>query len=307
MDEYLLGVVAAFTGAILFAVTNIMYKKLSDRVSIVDIILTRAWISIPLAILLILPPFNPEGFVITQSGVIVLTFSMFVGMILGDTFYFMSQNRIGVSRAYPIASSYPLLVYLLAAMFLGEPVILSRVVGVILVVIGVGLIGFEQKRNDPKGDIGSKSVRMLGFILALLTIVTWSLSDVTLQVGLVDMDAIDANFVRILVGSLMITPGIIYRKETREWTRNRRLLTTLLITGFLGYGLTMLLMTIAVSYIGATVNSVILAAAPLISTPVSILFTDETTNMLLVIGTLLSFVGVVLVVFAPQLDCTGLI
>ncbi len=299
MDEYMLGVLAALIGAVFFAVTNIVYKQLSDRVSVIDILLTRVWISVPLAFVLLLPQFNPDGIGFTQSGVLLQIFSMFIGMLMGDAFYFMSQNRIGVSRAYPIAMAYPLLVYALAAMFLGEPVIISRVIGAVMVVTGVGLIGYEQNIDVSKTDAENRDIRLVGFILAILTIIAWSLSDVTLQMGLVNMDAVDTNFVRIIAGSVMITPGVFYGKSKRGWTRNRRLLSILLLSGFIGYGLTMLLMSVAVSYIGATINSVILAASPLISTPISLIFTEEKATVLLVIGTVLSFVGVALVVLAP--------
>ena len=291
-----MGILAAFLAAALFAVTNIAYKQLSDRVSVVDIIITRVWVSIPLASVLLLPQFNPGGVVITQNGLIILTVSMFLGMILGDTLYFMSQNRIGVSRAYPIASSYPLLVYVLAALFLGEPVFFSRVMGAIMVVVGVGLIGAEQSDDEIQLEMKRNNHRLAGFILALFTIVAWALSEVSLQVGLSDMDPIDSNFVRIITGLLMVTPGVFYRKANRKWLNDHKLVSKVLLTGFLGFGVTMVLMTFAVNYIGATVNSIILAAAPLISTPISIIFTEEEWSRPVILGTILSFVGVVFVV-----------
>jgi drug/metabolite transporter (DMT)-like permease len=299
MDEYLVGILAAFLAAALFAITNIAYKQLSDRVSVVDIIITRVWISIPLALVLLLPQFNPGGVVITQNGLIILTISMFLGMILGDALYFMSQNRIGVSRAYPIASSYPLLVYVLAATFLGEPVFFTRVLGAIMVVVGVGMIGAEQRDDDIQSETAQNNYRLLGFILALFTIVAWALSEVSLQVGLSDMDPIDSNFVRVIAGSMMVTPGVFYRKANRMWLNDHKLISKVLLIGFLGFGVTMVLMTFAVSYVGATLNSIILAAAPLISTPISIAFTEEEWNKLVLLGTILSFVGIVLVVLAP--------
>ena len=299
MDEYLVGILAALLAAALFAITNIAYKQLSDSVSVIDIIITRVWVSVPLASVLLLPQFNPGGVVITQNGLIILTISMFLGMILGDSLYFMSQNRIGVSRAYPIASSYPLLVYILAAMFLGEPVFFSRVMGAIMVVVGVGLIGAEQRDDEIQLETTRNNHQLVGFILALFTIVAWALSEVSLQVGLSDMDPIDSNFVRIIAGSMMVTPGVFYRKANRKWLNDHKLVSKVLLTGFLGFGVTMVLMTFAVSYVGATLNSIILAAAPLISTPVSIVFTEEEWNKLVLLGTILSFVGVVLVVLVP--------
>jgi len=58
----------------------------------------------------------------------------------------------------------------------------------------------------------------------------------------------------------------------------------------------MLLMTFAVDIVGATVNSVMLAAAPLIGAPMSIFYLKERVTMSVVIGTLLAFFGVILVI-----------
>jgi len=51
-----------------------------------------------------------------------------------------------------------------------------------------------------------------------------------------------------------------------------------------------------VDFIGATVNSVILAAAPLVGTPISIAVLDEKAPRLIVAGTILAVLGVALVV-----------
>jgi drug/metabolite transporter (DMT)-like permease len=70
----------------------------------------------------------------------------------------------------------------------------------------------------------------------------------------------------------------------------------MLLTGFIGFSVTLVLFTFAVAYVGATVNSVILAAAPLVGTPISIAVLDEEAPRLIVAGTILAVLGVALVV-----------
>ena len=112
--DYFIGIMASVGTAALFAISSVFIRKIDDRVSTLEIVATRVWISLPLAALFLLPPFNPNGFVMTIDALIIHAFSMFVGMVIGDALYFASQSRIGVSRSLPIASSYPLMVYILA-------------------------------------------------------------------------------------------------------------------------------------------------------------------------------------------------
>jgi drug/metabolite transporter (DMT)-like permease len=294
--NYLIGIIASLATAALFAITNVLYRKLDDRVSTLEIVATRAWVSLPFAAFFVLPMFNADGFVMTTEALLIQAFSMFVGIAIGDILYFMSQSRIGVSRALPITASYPLMVYVLAVVFVDELVLPSRVIGIFMVVVGVGLIAYDQNRESiDLFDADRRSV-LLGLVFALLTIVAWALSDVSLQIGLVGVDPIDTNFVRMALGSAFLLPALPYSKKQGTSLKNPRLLSIILLLGILGYGLPMLLMTFAVDIVGATVNSVMLAAAPLIGAPMSIFYLKEKATISVVIGTLLAFAGVVLVI-----------
>jgi drug/metabolite transporter (DMT)-like permease len=292
---YILGVLASISTAALFAATNVVYKKLGDRISPLEIVITRSLVSLPLAIVLVLPPFNPDGISISPEGFLFLAFSMVIGLVIGDLLYFESQERIGVSRAFPISASYPLLVYLLAALFLDEPVLPTRVLGAIMVIVGVGLITRDQHKQA-KNSIEDREKIIIGVVFALITFVAWALSDVTLQVGLVDIDPLDANFIRIIIGVVVFLPAMPHAGRDSVLRTDRKLLGIVLLTGFIGFGVTLVLFTYAVAYIGATVNSVILAASPLVSTPIAIAVLNEKATGHVIIGTILAFLGVTLVV-----------
>lgn len=295
---YVLGVLASIATSILFASTNVVYKKLGDRITTLEIVATRTFVSLPLAVILVLPPFNPDGIFLTVEGVVILAISMIIGLVIGDFLYFESQERIGVSRAFPIAASYPLLVYLLAALFLAEPVYPLRVFGAIMVVVGVGLITHDQNIQAKNSLDEDKRNIIIGVLFALITFVAWALSDLTLQVGLQDIDPLDANFVRIIVATVIFLPAVSKSGGKSQLRTDRKLLAIVLLTGFVGFGVTLVLFTFAVAYIRATVNSVILAAAPLVGTPLSIAVLDEEAPKLIVAGTVLAVLGVSLVVIA---------
>jgi len=296
-ENYAIGIITALLAALLFAITNIVYKRFDQDISVVEIVATRMWIGFPIALLLILPPFNTDGVNVTLEGFLILTFSMVVGALLGDSCYFVSQSMIGVSKAYPIVMSYPLAVYTLAAVYLSEPVIISRLLGALLIIAGIALIA-QDNQEEINGKEPAPRVLLVGLFFAVLTIVFWALSDFTLQIGLIDVDPLDANFVRFAMGSFLLLPVAPFSRTRKGRLGDRRLLTIVLLTGVIGFGIPILLMTYSVSYIGATVMSIIMAASPLFGTPLSIIYLKEKVTRLVGFGTILIFVGIILVIVA---------
>ena len=54
---------------------------------------------------------------LSPEAILLMVGSMAVGGGLGDSLYVLSMSRIGLSRAYPIAGTYPAVTLLLAVLF----------------------------------------------------------------------------------------------------------------------------------------------------------------------------------------------
>src|SRR6187549_2576414 len=65
-------------------------------------------------------------------------------MVVGDSLYFLAAHRIGVARALPIASAFPLLTTAGAVVVLNETPSAPLLLGSALVVLAVALIGGER-------------------------------------------------------------------------------------------------------------------------------------------------------------------
>jgi drug/metabolite transporter (DMT)-like permease len=61
-------------------------------------------------------------------------------------------------------------------------------------------------------------------------------------------------------------------------------------------GVSLLLYSFAVNYVGATVTSVLIASAPVITAPLSALYLQEDINRNVGVGTALTIIGILLVV-----------
>lgn len=193
--------------------------------------------------------------------------------------------------------SYPLAVYLIAYLFLQEPFFIFRVVGAVLVVLGVGIIGREEPNTVPTLNSDGSVNRKLGMLAAGLTVLFWAIGDVSIQVGLMDVDPVDGNLVRVLAASIIMLP--LLPRTTREVKAlSRTHAAGFLLTGVLGIGVSLFLAMFSIKFIGATVTSILVATAPRSATPMAMLALDERVSRRVYAATAMSVMGVVLVLVA---------
>jgi drug/metabolite transporter (DMT)-like permease len=124
--------------------------------------------------------------------------STMCSMVTGDSLYFMAAARIGVSRALPIASAFPLLTTLGAVVLLNEPPTVALIGGSALVVLAVALIGGERVRGGGRVDV-------IGLLLAGLAACMWAASGLFLGPALKILDPIAANMIRFPIGAIVFT------------------------------------------------------------------------------------------------------
>ena len=296
-EEYALGILCAIAATLIFGVTNVVYRRIDKDISVIDIVVSRMWVSLPLAYVFAVWSSGTVSFSIPIESMIPLAVSMILGIIIGDTMYFLSQERIGVGRAFPIVMSYPLAVYMLAATFLEEPVILQRVLGAIVVVSGVIMIARAEYKDDSENSLRwTERDRNLGLAFAFCTIIFWAASDVIFQFGLIGVDAAEANYFRMLVASLIFIPIFLFSMRGGRKLPSRRISGIALITGVIGMGLSLLVYSYAIKFVGATITSILIASAPAITAPLSALYLHEDINKKVGIGTVLVIIGIFLVV-----------
>ncbi|TET09703.1 MAG: DMT family transporter [Candidatus Thorarchaeota archaeon] len=297
LEPYVVGVISALLAMLFFGSTNILYKKMSDDISVMDIMFTRMWVSLPIAYVFGVLATGSLTFSVPTAALFPLILSMIIGLVIGDAMYFISQERIGVSKAFPIAMSYPLLVYFLAALFLGEPVIPQRVIGAIIIVIGVIVIARAEQDEPKKGKQWSKEDIRIGIILAFLVFICWAASDVIFQFGLVGIGVAEANFYRTLAASLILVPVFLMTMRGERTLPTRRVTTYALLIGTIALGFSLIAYSFAVKFVGATLSALIISSGPMLTAPLSAIFLDEDVNRKIALGTILTILGVVLVVF----------
>ncbi len=293
--EVVIGQAAGLMCAALFGLSNIVYKSQSDEIRPLAITSLKMWVSLPLMTALVVLPFTLGVSLVPIAAILPLTLSIIPGAIIGDMIYFYSQARIGVSRAFPIAMIFPLITYLLSIILLGDIFVLNRLFGMISVILGVSIITREQAVQLPESQ-PKTSLDRLGVVLALIAAVFWAVASIFAQIALIGVDPVNANFVRILAGSVTLVPvfTLAHRQGMPLPTRKATKLT--LAAGFFGMGLGSLGYVFAVKFTGAAVSAVLSSTAPLFAIPASAYFLKEKITRGVILGTLATVIGVWLVI-----------
>lgn len=293
--EIIIGSVIGIIAAFLWAISTNVYKSQSDEATPLAITMLKTWMSLIVMTLLVMWPFRIMPFFVPINAIFYLAASVTVGLIIGDLAFLSSQERIGVSYAYPISTTYPIFTYIIAIYFVNEVVLWTRFIGIFLAIGGVILISRAQASS--KDEEGLSNFDRVGFLLALFAALCWSLGSVLLQVGVADVDPVDANFVRMIFGAGIIAPLFLGSVRRGMPKPTRRATKIILIAAFFGMAWGSLLYTFAVKMIGATVSSVLGSISPLFALPISIFFLKEKFTPQSIVGALLTVFGVILVVF----------
>ncbi len=292
--DVLLGVIIGLFTAFLWGISTNVYKSQSDDATPLAISSIKMWMAFVFMAVIIILPFRTTPFYMPLESLIFLVASVTIGLVIGDLVYLTSQERIGVSYAFPITNIYPITTYVIAIFLVSEPIIPLRFVGIAIAIVGVSLISREQGKNEEE----TSKRDLIGIALAVCAALCWSVGSVFLQIGVTGINPIDANFVRVAFGSAIFIPIVLGARRRGMPTPPRRSTKIVMVGGFLGMSLGTLLYTYTVDLIGASVAALFGSTAPLFAMPISIFILKERYTGKSLFGALLAVLGVILVVLA---------
>jgi len=220
-----------------------------------------------------------------------------MGYPMARLFLITAISMVGAARAVPMQGIQPLIAFALGVVLLGEQPSLLVSIGTPVIVAGLLLVVMPRPDLSSGGRV--QNVRRLGYILALCGAATFAGRDVISRHVVSDIaNPLVTAGLALAVGATVLTL-ILHRQvavSIKTLPRNY-----LLICGLAGLfqGLAVASLFQALSRAPVTVVSPIYACTPLITLVLARVFLRrlETIDFLLVAGTLLSVIGVILVIW----------
>lgn len=294
--DTVLGLTIGIIMAFFWGVSTVVYKSQGKEAGAIAIGSIKMWLALLVMLLLVFNPFRTTAFFIPIDSIIFLVASITLAAVIGDTIFIAGQERIGVSYAFPIVNVYPITTYLFAVFLLGEELVLVRLAGVILAVFGITILAREHSTEEKTENDENKNYDIVGLLMVISAIFFYSFGTISLQLGVADVDPIDANLLRVFFGSIFFVPIYLGAKRKGMPTPSRRATKIILAGGFLGMALGSLMYTTTVKLVGAAVASVLGALSPLFGIPISAWFLGERISKVAGIGIIISIIGIILVV-----------
>lgn len=226
----------------------------------------------------------------------LLFVSVLTGFAVGDTAFFEAMRQIGVARAAPIAGSHPLVTAVLAVVFLGEPVTLALLLGIVVIGAGVWLITTDRVIPPAGGGSGSRAM-VVGVVLALVAAVGWAASTVLVRPALEEIDPLVASTIRLPFATVVLTLAALRlrRIDSRRLDLKPDTTAWLIVAGLLTVASATLFLW-SVELAGAARTAALSSVSPIFSATIAVLLLGEQMTPRLALGMGISLAGVLAIV-----------
>jgi len=290
----MIGVLVGLLCALTWAVSSVLMKDLARKLDPFTLNAPRSLIGGLSMFLLTLAMGKTAAYqALTPEKIFFLLASICIGGGIGDTFYIYSLARIGLSQAFPLASTYPALTLLFGMFFLHEEVSLGIVGGLVLVLGGIWLI---SRPPASRAQDAPRVIKGSGVAMALVASFCWAVSMSLLGPGMKGLDPIMVSSVRAPALSLVLWGIVALRRSAPKLAKLSRHEWVILIAGALiGWGLGSVLFLTTVALCGPTRAAILTSTSPLFALPLSVLFLKERVSRTILAGTAFTVVGIILV------------
>jgi drug/metabolite transporter (DMT)-like permease len=293
-----MGAAAALGAALFWAATNLVLREQLNKIGGATAQTWRTVVSTLIFGVIFLALRSPSDLLAIPARTVgILLLSVLMSMVIGDILQFTAVRRIGIALAMPIASCYPLFTLVIAAVALSEAPTARAIIGALLVVAGVVLVALPRRALVTEGEpgIAVSSVHWSGVACALASAVCVAGATALTRVAIQDIDILAANMLRLpFSASLCAVISTVERRQP-PWRVERRSIPALCAAGVTGLASGLCYLS-AIKLVGASTTATLNAAGPIFGLLGAIVFLGERPTRRSIVGTVIAFLGVVLVV-----------
>jgi drug/metabolite transporter, DME family len=295
----MIGELAALGAAISWAIAPIMYRSALANCKPISANIVRCATNAAVLVAVLLVAGLGGLLVGLPLWVIALTvISGVIGLGVGDTLYMYGLKALGVSRAVPLASSYPLFSFLWSILLLGQPISITALSGAALILLGIYLL---TRPKTEEAKVTRRAI-LIGIAASLATALVWSFSITLMDAAVMtaNVSTIGENYAIVTVriaslGLLFLAASPLIDRDRGFLKLTRRDILLLCVGGLVANGLGWLLMNYSFTQIMASQAIPISSTSPLFAAMAGFVFFHEKATAKTVLGGVAVVAGVALI------------
>ncbi len=303
MSVEVLGEMAALGAAVCWAIAPIFYKQALNYAKPFAANIVRSLSNAAVMLVLLLVLGWGRALLSLPSNVIaIVVISGVLGLGVGDTLYMYGLRSIGISRAVPLAATYPMFALIWATILLRQELVWTAVAGAVVILVGIWLL--SRERNDSTIHFTNK-LALTGVIVCLLTAVVWSISITLMDVAvrMPGVNGLDASYalltIRIAVmAAVFLALSPLLDKDHGLLKMNRKTVIELCLGGLVANALGWLLMNYSFLQIVESHAVPISSTTPLFSVVAGFTLFRERMTINNLMGAVVVVAGVILIFLA---------
>ena len=223
----------------------------------------------------------------TATGVLLFLLAGLIGTVGGRVFRFVSIEKVGPSISAALTNLHPLVAATLAILLLGDPVTVPILAGTAVIVVGTALLSF----GGPQ-----RGFRARYLWLPLGSAFCFGIVAILRKVGLGHVGVVMGSAINVTTAMVAFSAFVLASRRGGTMTCDRRSLGWFVAAG-VTENLSVFLNVVALGLATVSVVSPLVGSSPIFVLFLSFLFLRdvELLSTRIVIGTLLTVVGVVLI------------
>ena len=236
---------------------------------------------------------NWESIYFNQSIFSAIVLSSIIGIIIGDTFLFICLKRLGPRRQALLFSMQIPFTIILAEVFLQTLPSLIELIGCSLIFLGI-LIAIQFNKTIPDDDLENiQGNKYAGLFAGIGLALCQSIGIILMKPALQSTDPIIVSYLRVIVAAVIMFGSLFFIKNNQLWERMKNLKKTFfsIFLGFMGMGVGMTMLIIALKNGNPGVISTLSSTMPIMIIPILWVVTKNYAGHLAVVGATLTCVG----------------
>ncbi len=259
-----IGIISALSGSFFWTLSSFIWRDHSKSISPILI----NFIKTSLAAILFAPFLFSQDIVSQNNFILLLIFSGFIGIFLGDTCYLNSLKYIGTRRTLSVEATSPLLSHLIGVIFLNEVITFKLLLGAFLVTISLLFVAFKRYDKSDDTYIDHQILKLKGFIFAILSVLFATLASLISRFVLLssDLNPFQTTEIRLLSASIFLLLFLCFQPQKISIYKFSSLYKfNILIATVLGTNLGILLQQVTFKFLPLGLGWTLLSTTPVFS------------------------------------------